>query len=212
MSVIQSMPPKAQVIGLVGDSHLWGEMNFGAYAAKRLGCSIVGEGVKGAKTHEILAQTSAVADADVIVVSAGSNDLANAPWEGIEAVGKFYPRILSALRGKRIFCSTIIPLQNGHEDHCVRAINWVIKREATRAGAAIFDAYQFYTGPHGLGRSAYDYSDMVHLSERGSAFLGSLLAYQIENPMPDEMAASRSVESALVEAYSRAPGSAYPSV
>lgn len=169
------------ILGAIGDSHVNGD-SFVAKAARRLGWPLVGDGVPGAMVEGVAPQLEAVAGADVVVLSAGTNNLGSAAWQGIDNLGRHYPALLRALDGKRVICTTVIPYQNGWEDHIVRAFNWIIRREASRANVEIFDAHEFLMSADGQVRAAHDYRDMLHLSDRGNEYLGSLLAYQIANP------------------------------
>lgn len=180
MSVL-ALAPVTSTLGAIGDSHVNGD-SFVAKAARRLGWPLVGDGVPGAMVESVAPQLEAVASADVVVLSAGTNNLGSAAWQGIDNLCQHYPALLKELAGKRVICTTIIPFQNGWEDHVVDAMNWIIRREAERHGAEVFDAHRFLMGQDGKVRSVLDYRDMLHLSERGNEYLGSLLAYQIANP------------------------------
>lgn len=172
------------ILGLLGDNHLCGDRNFAALAGQRLGYTVVGQCSPGTSVEMLLRQIPGVMDADIVVLSAGTSNLGNAPWSGIEAVGRHYPTILQALGRRRVICVTVPPYQNGHEDHYIRAMNWIIRREAQFAGAEIFDAYEFMKSGDGSVSALRDYRDIVHLSDQGNEYLGSLLAYLIANPIP----------------------------
>lgn len=180
MTVVPLIDP-AKTLAVVGDSHLHGD-SFASKAARRLGWSLVGDGIPGVMVDDVAPQLGTLAGADVVVLSAGTNNLGSAAWQGIDNLAKHYPDLLSQLSGRRVICTTIIPYLNGWEDHIVRAFNWIIRREAERAGAEVFDAYEFLMSANGQVRAAHDYRDMLHLSDRGNEYLGSLLAYQIANP------------------------------
>ncbi len=180
MTVLPLIDP-AKTLAVVGDSHLHGN-SFASKAARRLGWSVTGDGVPGAGIEAALAQIDALGPAGTVVVSVGTNELGSAPWDGIERMGELYPQIMKRLSGRRVICATIIPYQNMHEDHVVRSINWIIRREALRGGGEVFDAYDHLVGSDGRVDAPVDYRDTLHMSDRGNEYLSSLLAYQIKNP------------------------------
>lgn len=177
--IVVPLIDSSRVLAVVGDSHLHGD-SFAAKAARRLGWSLQGEGIPGAGTESTLQQIDTLGDAATVVISAGTNELGSAPWDGIDRMSALYPEIIKRLGGRRVICTTIIPFQNMHEDHVVRSLNWIIRREADRAGAEIFDAYDHLVGSSGRVAAPVDYRDTLHMSDRGNEYLGSLLAYQIK--------------------------------
>lgn len=176
---IDIVPDPARALAVVGDSHVHAD-SFARKAARRLGWDLVGEGVPGAGIDGALIQAGALPPALTVILSVGTNELGNAPWDGVERMGDRYSEILACLKGRRVFCVTIIPFQNMHEDHVVRSMNWIIRREAARAESEVFDAYDHLMSSSGRVHAPVDYRDTLHMSDRGNEYLSSLLAYQIK--------------------------------
>lgn len=163
----------------IGDSHLQGE-SYAKMAATWQSLEYIDLAVPGDRIEAIFQKARHVphmAD-DIVVLSAGTNDIPVAPWGGLLHISQ-YSHLLLRLFHCRVIVQTIIPWSNGHEDHLVVSANRILKEASEGAGAIVFDAYASLKKTDGSIGNLDDYRDDNHLSERGNCYLASLLCHTI---------------------------------
>lgn len=177
------MVTKPLKITALGDSHVSGE-SFVKHAAKHMGAEFVDMGVVGERTAQIRARAAAAPeDSDVVVLMAGANDIADAPWHGLALFDEHYPMIVDELSrpGRKLVLCTLIPYSNLHEDHIIRAMNGIVRRcHEQRPGTALFDAHASLLNSAGSIGNQFDYGSFAHLSPRGNCYLGAILRLTLQ--------------------------------
>lgn len=165
----------------LGDSLIeyfnWQE-RFPGHTALNLG--VAGESVEGLLSRVVIIR-DAVADADMIFIMSGINNVAMGDLEFtgfyqiiLEKLSSFYP-------GAKIFVHSLLPAAADFiPDRSIIKINGHLKKLAKECGTAYLDIYKRFTDEKGRLIREYLLDDGVHVSAKGYAVWADAIEEIIE--------------------------------